>query len=144
MKMYQLYVFCLLIRIAAAAFASTGIQYKDMEKAPEASAKIGTLNDAPKLEHCLIACSRNADCKSIVYDDGRCHLYDTRRASVTLTSGQKAAAEISKEVMHGNYCVFHVIKGTHPQIHICTSACRCAHMHVCTREYRSILLYLIL
>ena len=92
--MYIKYEIFLLIGTAASAIIT---QYEDMDTAPDVASKIGTLSDKPKLEHCLIGCSQNPDCKSIVYDGSQCYLYDTARGSVSLKPEEKAVAQISSK-----------------------------------------------
>ena len=92
--MYIIYGIFFLLGAAASAIIT---QYEDMDMAPDVASKIGTLSDKPKLEHCLIGCSQNPDCKSIVYDGSQCYLYATARGFVSLKPEEKAVVQISRK-----------------------------------------------
>ena len=102
MEAYQTYAFLLLIIIATAKAFPERIKYEEVDKAPETESKIMTLSNTPEVQLCLASCSKNPDCKSVVYEGTLCHLYETALGSVPLMAGQKAIAEVSREPLVGN------------------------------------------
>ncbi|KAK2145141.1 hypothetical protein LSH36_699g01006 [Paralvinella palmiformis] len=74
------------------------VHYKDIDKRPADKSLIAKLTDNSALGLCLLECSRNKDCKAVVYEEGHsCYLYSTSVGSVPLIAGQKAIAESKTE-----------------------------------------------
>ena len=99
--LHGLYMASLLATIFSSQLTSKVVHYKDMAMAPNAATAIDNIKNTPHVESCLIKCSKNKDCKSIVFEETTCSLYDTSVGSVPLTQGQKAIAEEWSQSKYG-------------------------------------------
>ena len=80
---------------------SQKLQYKDLDRAPANLSKIETHHSSTTLLDCLLKCSKNKACKSVVHQGTTCHLYDTDDGTEVLIPGQKAVAEIARDSKYG-------------------------------------------
>ena len=51
------------------------VQYKQIQKLPSDECKIGDISAIPALPICLIRCSEEADCLTVVYEGNTCSWY---------------------------------------------------------------------
>ena len=85
------------------------IHYKYTVKRPDNQSIIGVLTDTSTVELCLLNCSRNKDCKCVVYEEGnQCYLYGTSEGSIPLAAGHVAIVEIEREPTSGNVYLFRI------------------------------------
>ncbi|KAK2143613.1 hypothetical protein LSH36_826g02044 [Paralvinella palmiformis] len=73
------------------------IQYKDLEGSPSISFRIKDIANVSLPTVCLIQCSRNDLCKSIVHEGTSCSLYNTTEIATALQHGQTAISELTRE-----------------------------------------------
>ena len=96
-------VLYLLLSTCIMTLIAQKVHYKDIDKRPADKSLIAKLTDNSALGLCLLECSRNKDCKAVVYEEGHsCYLYSTSVGSVPLIAGQKAIAESKTESGIGN------------------------------------------
>ena len=96
-------ILTLMIAGASGILLSRMEKYKDMEKAPNALSKIRTIHSSLTTLHCLLDCSKNDHCVSVVHEGTTCHLYNSTVGSVNLMPGQKAVGQLSRQSKYGKY-----------------------------------------
>lgn len=101
MFLYRIFALSISMDVIGSALVSQTVQYETMNKAPDSSSLIGSISSTSIIEMCLIRCSNKVDCKSVVYEDSKCRLYNTTNDSSVLTTGQRAVSLIRRKSSYG-------------------------------------------
>ncbi|KAK2149723.1 hypothetical protein LSH36_440g02039 [Paralvinella palmiformis] len=102
MFLYRIFALSISMDVIGSALVSQTVQYETLNKAPDSSSLIGSISSTCIIEMCLIRCSNKVHCKSVVYEDSKCRLYNTTNDSSVLTTGQRAVSLIRRKSSYAN------------------------------------------
>ncbi len=76
-------------------------RYQTTDKAPDVESLINITIKTPLLENCLISCSKNEQCKAVVFEDGSCQLFNSAVGTGEISAAQIAVYETWKTSEYG-------------------------------------------
>ena len=100
MNHFSLFMLCVFPVIFCDVRRSMIAKYRDLDLAPDSQYLFDVIQDTPRIDACLIHCSKKIDCLSIVLEGTTCSLYKTPIGHVPLTPGQKAVGEVTREAKY--------------------------------------------
>jgi len=97
----RFFVVYLLVTGLESALSSLRTIYQTTDKAPDVESLINITINTPLLENCLISCSKNEQCKAVLFEDGSCQLYNSAVGTRELSEKQIAVYETRKTSEYG-------------------------------------------